>query len=99
MKERREIILDFTGCRYITEVHWKIRDTFHFPGFYGENLSALWDMGSDYIGSDEEVFEFVKIRGVDTLPKDIREYFLDKMMNIFYEIAAFNKNVEFEIES
>lgn len=99
MKERREIILDFTGCRYITEVHWKIRDTFHFPGFYGENLSALWDMGSDYIGSDEEAFEFVKIRGVDTLPKDIREYFLNKMMNIFYEIAAFNKNVEFEIES
>lgn len=49
--EERQIVLDFTGCKYITEVHWRIRDTFHFPGFYGENLDALWDMGCDYIGS------------------------------------------------
>lgn len=97
--KKEEIILDFTGCKYITEVHRKIRDTFHFPSFYGENLDALWDMGCDYIGSDEEVFEFVKIRGVETLPKDIREYFLDKMMDIFYEIAAFNQNVKFEMEN
>ena len=97
--EKEEIILDLTGCKYITEVHWKIRDTFYFPSFYGENLDALWDMGCDYIGSDEEVFEFVKIRGVETLPKDIREYFLDKMMDIFYEIAAFNQNVKFEMEN
>lgn len=97
--KKEEIILDLTGCKYITEVHWKIRDTFYFPSFYGENLDALWDMGCDYIGSDEEVFEFVKIRGVETLPKDIREYFLDKMMDIFYEIAAFNQNVKFEMEN
>lgn len=97
--KKEEIILDLTGCKYITEVHWKIRDTFYFPSFYGKNLDALWDMGCDYIGSDEEVFEFVKIRGVETLPKDIREYFLDKMMDIFYEIAAFNQNVKFEMEN
>ena len=36
--EERQIVLDFTGCKYITEVHWRIRDTFHFPDFYGENL-------------------------------------------------------------
>lgn len=49
--EEKQIVLDFTGCKYITEVHWRIRDTFHFPDFYGENLDALWDMGCDYIGS------------------------------------------------
>ncbi len=97
MKEE-QIVLDFTGCKYITEVHWKIRDTFHFPSFYGENLDALWDMGCDYIGSDEDVFESVKIRGVDTMPKEIREYFFDKMMKIFYRIEDFNGNVKFEIE-
>lgn len=97
MKEK-QIILDFTGCKYITEVHWKIRDTFYFPSFYGENLDALWDMGCDYIGSDDEVFELVKIRGVDTLPKEIREYFINRIMEIFYRIADFNENVRFEIE-
>ena len=98
MKEKQEIILDFTGCKYITEVHWKIRDTFYFPSFYGENLDALWDMGCDYIGSDDEVFELVKIRGIDILPKEIREYFINRIMEIFYRIADFNENVRFEIE-
>jgi len=96
--ERKEIMLDFTGCKYITEVHWKIRDTFYFPSFYGENLDALWDMGCDYIGSNDEVFELVKIRGVDALPKEIREYFMNRIMEIFYRIADFNENVRFEIE-
>lgn len=46
--EERQIVLDFTGYKSITEVHWRIRDTFHFPDFYGENLDALWDMGCVY---------------------------------------------------
>lgn len=79
-KERREFILDFTGDKYITEVHWKIRDTFHFPGFCGENLSALWDMECDYIGSDDEVFDFVRIKGVHTLPKE--HYQVSKHKNV-----------------
>jgi RNAse (barnase) inhibitor barstar len=103
MKEE-QIILDFAGCKYITEVHWKIRDTFYFPSFYGENLSALWDMGCDYIGSWEtEISTHVIIRGVYQLPKDIREYFLDKMMAVFYDIEKFYEDfkikVKFEIEN
>ena len=42
--EERQIVLDFTGCKYITEVHWRIRDTFHFRLLW-RNLDALWDMG------------------------------------------------------
>ena len=55
-------------------------------------------MGCDYIGSDHEVFEWVKIKGVHTLPKEIREHFLNQMMRIFYRIEEFNGNVKFEIE-
>ena len=91
--EERQIVLDFTGCKYITEVHWRIRDTFHFPGFYGENLDALWDMGCDYIGSwKPETTTAIIIRGVYQLPKDIREYFLDKIMGVFYDIENFYKD-------
>lgn len=97
MKEQKEIILDFTGCKYFTEVHWKIRDTFLFPSYYGENLDALWDMGCDYIGSDEDGFEWVKIKGIHTLPKDIREEGIPPIIEVFNEIADFNKNAKFEI--
>ena len=88
----------------LLSVHWKIRDTFYFPSFYGENLSALWDMGCDYIGSWEtEISTHVIIRGVYQLPKDIREYFLDKMMAVFYDIEKFYEDfkikVKFEIEN
>ena len=101
--EERQIVLDFTGCKYIAEVHWRIRDTFHFPDFYGENLDALWDMGCDYIGSwKPEILTYIVIRGVYQLPKDIREYFLDKIMAVFYDIEKFYKDfkikVKFEIE-
>ena len=68
--EERQIVLDFTGCKYITEVHWRIRDTFHFPGFYGENLDALWDM---------------------------REYFLDKIMGVFYDIENYYKDFKIKV--
>lgn len=36
--EERQIVLDFTGCKYITEVHWRIRDTFLFPTF----MEKIW---------------------------------------------------------
>ncbi len=96
--EERQIVLDFTGCKSITEVHWRIRDTFHFPGFYGENLDALWDMGCDYIGSwKPETTTAIIIRGVYQLPKDIREYFLDKIMGVFYDIENFYKDFKIKV--
>ena len=96
--EERQIVLDFTGCKSITEVHWRIRDTFHFPDFYGENLDALWDMGCDYIGSwKPETTTAVIIRGAYQLPKDIREYFLDKIMGLFYDIENFYKDFKIKV--
>lgn len=96
MKEER-MILDLTGCQYITEVHGRMRDAFHFPGFYGENPDALQDMGCDDIGSRKpETTTAVIIRGVYRLPKDIREYFLDKIMGVFYDIENFYR--EFHIK-
>lgn len=37
------IILDFTGCRRLGEIHKILRERFGFPEYYGENWSALWD--------------------------------------------------------
>ena len=97
--ERREVILDFTGCKYITEVHWKIRDAFLFPSFYGENLDALWDMGRDYIAGNGEESVLVKVKGIDKLPKDIREKDIPEIMDVFYDIERIWGNVKFIIEN
>jgi len=37
-------IIDFTGCKYLSEVHLRLKEALHFPDWYGENLDALWDL-------------------------------------------------------
>lgn len=40
----KTIVLDLTGCKYINEIHEKIRIAFDFPAWYGKNWSAFWDL-------------------------------------------------------
>ena len=38
------IHLDLTDCRYIDDLHERIRVAFGFPEWYGENWDAFWDL-------------------------------------------------------
>ena len=40
MKKEKIVTLDLTGCRYLGEIHQRIKKAFDFPDFYGENWSA-----------------------------------------------------------
>ena len=37
------ILLDFTGCRSLEEIHLILKEKFGFPEYYGKNWDALWD--------------------------------------------------------
>ena len=37
------IILDFTGCKFLGEIHLILKIKFGLPEYYGENWDALWD--------------------------------------------------------
>ena len=39
----KTIELDLTGCKYLAEIHERIRVAFDFPEWYGNNWSAFWD--------------------------------------------------------
>ena len=41
--EENPIILDFTGCKYLGEIHLILKTKFGLPEYYGENWDALWD--------------------------------------------------------
>ena len=41
MKEKKIVTLDLTDCKYLGEIHQRIKKAFHFPDFYGENWSAF----------------------------------------------------------
>ena len=65
MSEEKTIVLDLTDCKFLGELHERIRIAFDFPEWYGKNWDAFWDL----LWSDCEA-ELVEIVGEHTLPKD-----------------------------
>lgn len=82
MGKKKIITLDLTDCKYLGELHERIRAAFDFPEWYGANLSAFWDL----LWSDCDADEVV-IKGVNTMPDELIEY-MDKLYVIF------DRNVE-----
>ena len=60
--------LDLTGCKYWDELHNRIRKSFGFPEWYGENWDAFWDMMWSECAADKLI-----IRGEHTMPKEFAE--------------------------
>ncbi len=44
MTEKSEATLDLSGCRYLGELHQRIKNALDFPDYYGENWDAFWDV-------------------------------------------------------
>ncbi len=90
------IILDFTGCKYLGEIHLILKTKFGLPEYYGENWDALWDC-MDGLFYKRGNFK-VKIYGFLTLPDDLREYCVS-MLEIFDDVHKETPNVTFELIS
>lgn len=43
MEDNKCVILDLTDCRYLGELHRRIKVAFDFPDYYGENWDAFYD--------------------------------------------------------
>lgn len=41
---KKMVTLDLTDCRFLGEIHLRIKKAFDFPDFYGENWDAFWDL-------------------------------------------------------
>ena len=55
MKKEKMVTLDLTGCKYLGEIHQRIKKAFDFPDFYGENWSAFWDLLRSECDADKVV--------------------------------------------
>lgn len=67
MNENKIITLDLTGCKYIGELHQRIKTAFNFPDGYGENWDAFWDFLWSECDADK-----VEILGEHTLSKEFK---------------------------
>jgi RNAse (barnase) inhibitor barstar len=89
-----KITLNFTGCKYLGELHKVIKEGFGFPDYYGENWSALWDCLRYYCNSQLKV----EIMGVSSLNRDFDES-VQVMLEIFNDVHAESPNIEFVLIS
>ena len=77
----KTIELDLTGCKYLSEIHEKIRVAFDFPEWYGGNWSAFWDLLWSECDADKVI-----IKGEHSLPNEF-----DKSLRKIHEILERNK--------
>ncbi len=86
------IILDFTECKYIGEIHQILKEKFGLPEYYGENWDALWDCLD---GRFDETINFkVEIYGYNTLDKKTRDH-CATMLEVFNDVHEQTPNVNF----
>ena len=73
-------ILDLTDCKYLLEMHERIKTALQFPSYYRRNWDAFWD-SLTY----ESPVDFVEIHGEHTMPKNLLPS-LDKLHGILEEV-------------
>ena len=89
----QEIIeVDFSGCRYLGEIHKALKQQLDFPDYYGENLSALWDCLRYYSFEDTKII----VKGITELPGELKEY-MNRIIEVFDDVHTENTAITFEI--
>ena len=88
------ILLDFTGCKYLREMHSILKATFGLPEYYGENWDALWDC-LRYLWCDGKAITVI-VSGLSTMPEEFSEE-IKMMLEIFADVHESTPNVTFTV--
>lgn len=83
MESKKTVILDLTDCKYLGELHERIRVAFDFPEWYGANWDAFWDLLRSECDADK-----LEITGIETLPKE----FDNQIETMKYVLEMFKNN-------
>lgn len=87
--------MDLADCKYIGEVHQRIKETFDFPDYYGENWHAFKDAFIT-VGVPDKI----DIKGVTSIPSRLKGE-IDKMMDALesmkQELMSYGLDFNFEL--
>lgn len=89
------IILDFSKCKYLGEIHLMLKEMFGLPEYYGENWDALWDC-LRYLFDDEKYI--VEVHNLDSLDEKLREE-CKIMLRVFDRVSSIENNFTYKIIS
>lgn len=92
---KNPIILDFSKCKYLGEIHLMLKEKFGLPEYYGENWDALWDC-LRYLFDDEKYI--VEVHNLDSLDEKLREE-CKIMLRVFDRVSSIENNFTYKIIS
>ena len=96
MEDNKCVVLNLTGCKYVGELHQRIKVAFDFPDYYGENWNAFYDL----ICTDSKA-ERIIIKGKSEMSKNLEnelEGMIDTLDDAIEHLAGFGISLEYEIE-
>ena len=96
---KEKYTIDFTNVKNYLEMHFKIREGFEFPDYYGCNWSAFWDCLTDMYGDPIHI----EIIGLEVIERKFGDS-AKKMIEILrrfkhYANDRFSDSIKIEIVS
>ncbi len=85
-----KITLDFSNCKYISELYGEIKAKFDLPKEYGENLDALWDSLDCYTSEPLKVCVY----GIGKMSDDMKDY-MKGIVSVFDDVHKQSPNIIF----
>ena len=90
------VILDFSKCKYLGEIHLMLKEKFGFHNFYGENWDALWDLMQDVFCENKEYS--VELHGFYSMDKELQDE-CRLMLKVFDDVHNETPNFTYKIIS
>lgn len=91
----KNIVIDFSKCKYPMDLHNEIREKLELPEWYGNNLDALWDVLTGFIETPVNITVVFKPETKAT--ENLKENVL-KIIETFNEASEEDEEIKFSYE-
>lgn len=91
----KNIIIDFSECKYPMDLHNEIKEKLELPEWYGSNLDALWDMLTGFI--ETPITITVTFKPEIESAENLRESIF-KIIETFKEAAEEDEELKFNCD-
>ncbi len=95
MSETKNVVLDFSECKYIGSLHKVIKENLELPDWYGNNLDALWDAITGLMEVPVKIKIVYHPKSSDTKKMKI---YVNEIISVFREAETEYHEIELKVD-